>query len=169
MQVVFDYFYISGSEGNRKGSIRGAIRQRLPLAHTIRLPGSSTKAIRLKQKKQKDDDDDDEDDDEEEEEGEEDHASVASHIYPAGELLERGNVAVAISYAAMMVSYSILVAAAVYQSYELASFCVWLVGGGILLLVLRAILDRVVVPGVDLDTALSGVLTSECHPFMYYS
>jgi uncharacterized membrane protein YjfL (UPF0719 family) len=69
--------------------------------------------------------------------------------------LKQGNVAVAISYAAMMVSYSILISGAVYQSYELASFAVWLVGGGVLLLLLRELLDRVVVPGVNLDRAMA--------------
>lgn len=64
---------------------------------------------------------------------------------------ERGNVAVAISYSCMMVSFAMLLSNAVYKSYELANFGVWFVVGGALLLILREVLDRLIAPGRDLD------------------
>ena len=68
--------------------------------------------------------------------------------------LTRGNIAVAISYASMMVSYAMLISNAVYKSYELSGFVVWSVGGGALLLVFRVVLDRFIACRVNLDDAM---------------
>jgi uncharacterized membrane protein YjfL (UPF0719 family) len=68
--------------------------------------------------------------------------------------LKQGNVAVAISYACMMVSYAMILSNALYKSYELANFAVWSVGGGIVLLALRFLLDKFVAFGVNLDDAM---------------
>jgi uncharacterized membrane protein YjfL (UPF0719 family) len=67
---------------------------------------------------------------------------------------DRGNVAVAISYSCMMVSFAMLLSNAVYKSYELANFGVWFVGGGALQLIMREVLDRLIAPRRDLDDAL---------------
>lgn len=68
--------------------------------------------------------------------------------------VKRGNVAVAISYACMMVSFAMILSNAVYKSYELANFGVWFVVGGLLLLIMRELLDRLIAPRRDLDDAL---------------
>ena len=110
--ALFDFFFINKCEGNRDGSVAGAIRRVLPPQHRIKMPDG-------------------------------------------GDDLLIGNVAVAISYASMMVSYAMLISNAVYQSFELASFAVWAVGGGALLLFLRWFLDWAMVPHVDLDDKMA--------------
>jgi ankyrin repeat protein/uncharacterized membrane protein YjfL (UPF0719 family) len=82
-------------------------------------------------------------------------ALPGEHAAPSGMKIRRGNVAVALSYAAMMVSYAMLVADAVYRSYELLSFGLWLIVGGGLLLLLRVVLDKALFPGVALDDAMA--------------
>jgi uncharacterized membrane protein YjfL (UPF0719 family) len=67
----------------------------------------------------------------------------------------QGNVAAAISYGSMMVSYALLINNAIYQSYELASLIAWLILGGALLLLLRYLLDVIIVPQVELSTAVA--------------
>ena len=64
---------------------------------------------------------------------------------------DRGNVAVAISYSCMMVSFAMLLSNAVYKSYELANFGVWFIGGGALQLIMREVLDKLIAPRRDLD------------------
>lgn len=66
----------------------------------------------------------------------------------------RGNVAVAISYSCMMVSFAMLISNAVFKSYELANFGVWFVVGGALQLIFRQLLDMLIAPGRDLDAEL---------------
>jgi uncharacterized membrane protein YjfL (UPF0719 family) len=70
-------------------------------------------------------------------------------------LLRQGNVAVSLSYAAMMVSYALLLGGSVYQSYELLGWAMWAVGGGALLLLFRALLDWVLAPHIELDRAMA--------------
>eukprot|EP01048_Picozoa_sp_COSAG05_P016017 COSAG05_NODE_2007_length_3714_cov_6.483084_2_plen_119_part_00 len=73
---------------------------------------------------------------------------------PDKQTCERGNVAVAISFAAMAISFAIHIKQAVYTSYELANFLTVCIVGGGLQLAIRPVLARLIVASSDLDREL---------------
>lgn len=69
--------------------------------------------------------------------------------------IERGNPAVALSYAMALIATGHVLAYAIGQTASLVVLAAWFVGSGIALHAFRFVIDKLVLPGHDLDRELS--------------